>query len=275
MVTSLFTAWLWLPVGEEIEIDSTKPRIAISTVVDMPPIEIELPAPPHLPVVVSARLNTSKPTALKAEDVPETESPEQTPRVPISAAQQSTEGEALEPPALTITRRAASAGRALLRKLEAGDGPSIEIAWPETSREREALYRSFVKCHGMVTAILVSEGHLYRANETPGQSWRPNHDIFSQYAHESSGGLTPTEQILMDRIRRHHGLAGGVSVRLFPRDADALLLAGLHGVAGEALTRGENLYARYEISKGKIEIRDIRVGFRLMPGRIDFGLTCN
>jgi len=260
---------------EEIETTPLKPRIVISTLVEMPPKKIALPAPPRVSTVGSSRSNKPKPITPEVKVNPRTEPAEPTTRDPVTATQNNAHVKSLDSPGLTITKQAVRTGRALLRKLEAGDGPKIEITWPEKSQERDALYRGFVQCHGMVTAILADEGDLYREDEMPGRPWRPNHDIFSKYARESSGGLTPNEKILVDRIRRRHGLTGGVPVRLFTREADALLLAGLHRVAGGALERGENLRARYEISRGKIEIRDVRVGSKLVPGRFPLGINCS
>lgn len=45
-------------------------------------------------------------------------------------------------------------GRALLRLLEFGQGPSITISWPSSPKEMSRLYRVFRNCYGMKTALM-------------------------------------------------------------------------------------------------------------------------
>ena len=51
-------------------------------------------------------------------------------------------------------------GRPLLRLLEHGDGPRIDIAWPTDPRERSALFDTFERCYGMVVALVAESGDL-------------------------------------------------------------------------------------------------------------------
>ncbi len=46
------------------------------------------------------------------------------------------------------------AGRALLRLLEHGKGPSVEIAWPDDARDRTRLHRLLGRCYGMRLAVM-------------------------------------------------------------------------------------------------------------------------
>lgn len=45
-------------------------------------------------------------------------------------------------------------GRTLLRILEHGDGPEIQITWPKSSRERDRLFDLLVRCYGVRVALM-------------------------------------------------------------------------------------------------------------------------
>ena len=52
-------------------------------------------------------------------------------------------------------------GGALLRLLEHGQGPTIEIAWPQRVDARRALYRQLSQCYGVKAALLTGGAKLY------------------------------------------------------------------------------------------------------------------
>ncbi len=117
-------------------------------------------------------------------------------------------------------------GRVLLRILEHGSGPEIEIAWPVSAIQRRALYRLFEVCYGMEIAVIDSGGRLYSRTGEAGRPWRLNMDRFSGFVRQPSGRLTLDEKDGIARIRAFHGgLRAAHNVRLFPRRLDALLLA--------------------------------------------------
>ncbi len=53
-----------------------------------------------------------------------------------------------------------SDGRTLLRMLEIGKGPAIEIAWPAETDQRDQLYQIFINCFGMKAALLDIQDRL-------------------------------------------------------------------------------------------------------------------
>ncbi len=148
-------------------------------------------------------------------------------------------------------------GRALLRLLERGEGPDIEIAWPAVAAERAGLYRLFNDCFGMRTVVMTSDGEMFAA---AGESF--DGDRFSGFVRQPAGGLSADEQRQVDAIRRRHGVSQGRVLRLFPRRVDAILLGALDSIAGGYFDEGVRIRARYQAAPNGVQIADIRVDGR-------------
>ena len=167
-------------------------------------------------------------------------------------------------------KEAVKTGRVLLRLLEHGSGPAIEIAWPEDRRQREYLYRLFEGCLDMRVAYMTREGALYVSSGPMGRPWAPNVDRYSGFLRQPSGPATAKEAQAMGEIGRHHGrLPEGAPVRLFSRRADALLIGGLSGIVGDAYTGAKVIAARYDLNRGGLAVTGVRVDGKPIPGRVD------
>jgi len=164
-------------------------------------------------------------------------------------------------------------GRLLLRVLEHGKGPNIEIAWPQSVSERTQLYKTLVSCHGMKIALMNKEGELFINKGTSGQSWFPNMDIFSGYMRQAIGRPVKAEEDATDVIRQRHNLQQvGSLVRIFPRKIDAYLLAGLEGLAGNTrYSQATRITAAYKFSENSISIDSIRFDGRDINGELILG----
>lgn len=168
------------------------------------------------------------------------------------------------------SRKALREGRALLRVLEHGAGPSIEIAWPKAAATRVRLYRRFTKCFGMRVALLRGDGKLFIESGPPGQPWAINLDRYSGFIRQPAGRLVAAEHRQARRIRAHHPrLSGATPIRVFPRRVDALLLAGLKRIVGDAYEIESVIQARYRLAGGRVVVTDVRVDGRAARGRID------
>ncbi|MEM7224231.1 MAG: hypothetical protein AAF495_14710 [Pseudomonadota bacterium] len=161
------------------------------------------------------------------------------------------------PETITVAEPEAKEGRTLLRLLEHGSGPEIELAWPETSAGRARLFRHLRACQGMELAVMDAAGELLRN----GAPWRPNLDRYSGFLRRPSGQLQPEERRLVQ--------FGGQAVRLFPRQVDALLLGGLHALIGADYGRLAVIHGRYRLDGGKVLIDQVTGDGRSFPGRID------
>lgn len=162
-----------------------------------------------------------------------------------------------EPPPepIAITPDSIREGRALLRLLERGEGPDIEIAWPAAASDRAELYRLFGNCFGMRTVIMSAGGEMYGAG--PFDS-----DRYSGFVRRPAGGLSAGERTHVNAIRGRYGLDGGRVLRLFPRRVDAILLGGLRRIAGDSFDRGVRIRARYRAVATGIEVAEIQVDGR-------------
>lgn len=170
-------------------------------------------------------------------------------------------------------------GRALLRVLEHGSGPTIDIAWPVSASERERLYHHFKACFGMRSALIDQNGRLYTSDSRPGEPWVINLDRFSGFVRQTRGQVTEDENREVSIISaRHRTLAGASPVRVFPRSVDALLLGHLRHAVGEGYATSRTIRAEYTLRGSDVVIEHIEVDGRRLDGRIDLppvaGLGC-
>ncbi len=169
-----------------------------------------------------------------------------------------------------VTPTQAVGGRALLRVLEHGKGPQIEIAWPANARKREGLHDRLRACFGMENALMDAQGNLFRSNEARGQRWEINLDRFSGFLRQASGRLPRKEQQISHAIARRHGhLNDPVMVRIFPRRVDASLLGGLKAIVGSGYMQARSIHARYDMQGSHILVRDIQLDGRKLEGVIE------
>jgi hypothetical protein len=236
-----------------IDRPALKPRV-IEKPVEPAKIEPLKPRPPKA---------APPPVAVKQVDkVPAIPAPKQSAKLPPESPATSTAG------ATSVSREAATAGRALLKMLETGKGPVIEIAWPSSATERSRLYHLLNTCHGMQTALLTDKSEIFSATGRPGAAWQVNRDAVSGFVRQPSGVLTDAEQAAIRRIKTHHGMHFGNPVRLFPRAVDATLLGGIGQIVGTGYLRHKTIRARYQLSGDRVSIVDIRTDGKALPGGI-------
>lgn len=163
---------------------------------------------------------------------------------------------------------AAAEGRARLRMLEHGEGPTIEIAWPDTSRARDRLHDLFTRCYGIRVLLLDGGDRLFGLDGTPGDPWQFDADRFSGFVRAPSGATAAAERTAAETIRRRHGVYGARLVRVFPRRVDTMLLGGLGEVIGSGYADAATIRAAYRVSGGDVVVGDIRIDGRTVPGDI-------
>jgi hypothetical protein len=166
-------------------------------------------------------------------------------------------------------------GRPLLKLLEVGEGPSIEISWPNDSASQARLYDLFRRCYGMRVALMNARGELFDTSGEAAQTLRLNTDKYSGFVRQSQGRVSPSEAEQIRTLRTHHRLPSGNAVRLFPRETDALLLAGLHQLIGPSYRANRAVQARYTISGRRIQIVDIRSDGTPVQGTVDLSAAIN
>ncbi len=159
-------------------------------------------------------------------------------------------------------------GGALLRLLEHGKGPAIEIAWPGSPDRRLTLYRTLTRCYGMQAAVLDGKSRLFAAADPPGQPWDVDRDRISGFLRSPQGAAIPEETAAFARIARHHGLSGWRPVRVFPRDVDAALLGGLAQLLGPRYASARSITAAYDLRATGLLLDGFRVDDTPVPGGI-------
>lgn len=230
-----------------------KPR-AEPPVPAAPQIEPLKPRPARKPVPADKPLEPLQPSPPLTAALPQDKTAKPVPQKNIAAQ--------------PVSPKAAVEGRALLKMLETGKGPVIEIAWPANPGDRSRLYRLLTACHGMQTAMLVDRSKIFSADGPPGSDWRVNRDAVSGFVRRPAGVLTEAERAVIRRIKTHHGMHFGTPVRLFPRTVDATLLGGIGQIVGPGYLKYKTIRARYRLSGNRIAIVDIQADQEKRPGGI-------
>ena len=151
-------------------------------------------------------------------------------------------------------------GRVLLRQLENGKGPEIQIAWPNQTRLKEKIYDILNKCYGMQTARMSSKDELFHSAGPSGVPWAINMDKMSGFIREVSGLIPQAEHLHVRRINQKHPNENFIStIRIFPRVVDAHLLMNLRSLAGENYSTSKNISAAYGLKNNSILIQHVRV----------------
>ena len=162
-------------------------------------------------------------------------------------------------------------GRKLLKLLEHGKGPTIEITWPRNEAERARLFGYLSACYGMQTALLDGNGQLYVEGGRRGRRWEINLDRFSGFVRRPDGIIAPAERRAAEKVRRYHGLIPAAHVvRIFPRVVDAALLGGLKRLMGDAYAGARTIRGHYRITQGGLVVEAINYDNRNVLGAISF-----
>ncbi len=232
------------------------------------PAEPLRPTPPEEPPVRVVKPLRPAPKAAVAEKPPVAETPMAPEPAPPEAAPE-------QPPTIKVSAhtspRVAKEGRTLLRLLEHGSGPAIEIAWPTDGSGRRRMYDLLSGCYGMRTVVMDASGNLYTAGGQRATKWDLNLDRFSGFVRQPTGYTAPEERRQARAIRRYHGMGrSGRVVRLFPRDVDALFLGGLKQALGERYKAARSIRAAYRQEGSRLFIEGIVADGVGVDGRIAF-----
>ncbi len=174
-----------------------------------------------------------------------------------------------------VSSEAIGEGRTLLRILEQGSGPGIEIGWPDDARTRNQLYGALKRCLGMRTGLLDSAGRLYLAGGARNQPTDINTDLYSGFVRRPEGAMAAEERSEIDHVRSYHGQRSAAPARLFPRRVDAYLIGGLRQAVGENYLSLKSIHATYRLDGDRVVVEGIVADGRAMEGAIDFSTVAN
>lgn len=184
----------------------------------------------------------------------------------IQAQERAKPAPAPKPAKIEVSAKAATSGRVALRILEHGEGPEIELAWPNSVRASDRLYRRFTACYGMKTAVMDGSGQLFTRGGGA-HPWRINLDRYSGFVRQVSGRLSPEEASELNAIRRLQR-ATVSPVRIFPRAVDARLLGGLGQLLGKSYRSVGRIRATYRITPSGVSIGSITADGKSVAGEI-------
>ena len=168
-------------------------------------------------------------------------------------------------PAIKVNRF--EKGRVLLKKLEYGKGPQVEVSWPKDLAQKQELYSVFTKCFGMKTAGLNSSNQLFVKSSGGNRALTLNMDTTSGFIREIHGDISGGERGEIIRIEQKHPYQTFESfVRIFPRHVDASLLQGLHLVLGDVFPEAKQIKASYRLNGYHVEVFEISADTQMFPG---------
>jgi hypothetical protein len=251
------------PPGGPVHI-STSPPLRIS--------KIALPMPP--PLTALAAETPSRPARPPAE----TSTPDlaKDPRPPARQRQHAAKFREPDnqpprrrsyPAPLNAGKSQEVAGRPLLRLLEHGQGPSIEIAWPDHSVARAKLYALLKRCHGLRTVLLRDQEILMSARAGATETF--DGDRHSGFIRAIQGPSPGRERVIIKKLRARHGARNTTPVRLLSRRFDARLLGGLSRLTGSDYRGAKAVTARYAVAGERVMVQGLSIDGKRIAGRIE------
>ena len=159
-------------------------------------------------------------------------------------------------------------GGALLRLLEHGKGPDIEIAWPLRLDTRRDLYRHLTHCLGVRSAVLTKNQKLFAMGGKPRQAWSIEMDRYSGFIRSPQGEPIAKEVAHFQAIAQHHALKAWWPVRVFPRDVDAALLSGLGSILGTRYKVAKRIRASYRWDGARLILSSFIVDGKPLDGEV-------
>lgn len=160
-------------------------------------------------------------------------------------------------------------GAVALRMMEHGEGPGIEMAWPQSSQDRAQVWKTLSRCMGMTVARLSPQGQLFRASDPAGQAWQLNPDQWSGYVRQVGLAATVAEERALQGIASWHGLPQQMaSVRVFPRHQDSAWLGALGRHIGTSIATVQSVRLEYAVRGQGVALTDIVADGRPVPGDV-------
>lgn len=240
--------------------DPPVPAYQMSDPTPSPPISRAPASPPTVRPESSETAQAAEPAEPTAPDTS-----------PPRSASTAADGSAPGSPAIdhgTADRAMAdqAAGEALLRAVEAGEGPSLTLAWPDSAADRRRIAAHLARCAGLSVALMAA-GRLWRLEDPAGRFWTPDIRRVSTIVRQATG-VAPG---LAERIRRHHGLIGGTPVALVARRFDARLLGGLRRADAPGAPAPRQIRASYAVRKGDLLLVGIGIDRRPLAAPVVLG----
>lgn len=273
------------PKAQALAIRLPPPPLPASSTVSATPPEAHPPRPvakPRIVVPLQRTAATKRPLAkprqveaVKLRPLKPAASPKPGNRAQKKIATEKTTPKQTSRPPVIIASQHRKTGGALLRLLEHGKGPSVEIAWPLSVGGRQRLFGTLTRCYGMRPAVLAKNSRLFNEASAPGQSWEINRDRYSGFIRSPRGEPIAEENRRFAAIARRHDLSDWRPVRVFPRAVDAILLGGLGNLLGARYQSARQIRAVYELRRTGLRLTGFQIDGDAFPGAIILPTTAH
>ena len=150
-----------------------------------------------------------------------------------------------------------------LARLAQGQGPQIEMAWPQSSVQRQALWAYFQQCWGVQLAVLDAQGLQLAGGQSPMQDPSPQLRLIR-------GPLLPVEQAELSSLAQR-----GQVVRVFPSRFDQQLLQGLYQQQPQTYQIAQRIQAHYQLEGDQLWLTQIRYDQQPVADRILLASGCD
>ena len=152
------------------------------------------------------------------------------------------------------------------RQLDKGeDAPSIEFLWPSDRSDHRQIYNTLTNCLGMIVGHVNNGGKVTLADGQSAKNY--NSQIFSPMLRSLNEPSTPAEAKLIKALSAQTG--AGQLVRIFRKETDAKILAGLRNLIGFKDPVTGNLSAEYRLTSRGLYLGDITHNGKAINGRIE------
>ena len=227
------------------------------------PSAILIPSPMHPPTKNSA---TSKRETLNIQPLRKiiipTNLPPEAPSMTKSMALQKPSTMQVNPSTedIAIARRQIDMGEKI---------PSLEFLWPANQSSHSQIYHTLSQCLGMIVGHIDQTGQVALASGQANRRYNP--EIHSPLLRSFEQPITTHEVSLVDGLRNN--VKGGNLIRIFRKNTDISLLAGLHNMIQNELNMDQQnisgqIKAEYLLAHDGLFIDKITYNGKRLSGRI-------
>ena len=145
------------------------------------------------------------------------------------------------------------------------EAPSIEFLWPSDRNDHHLIYNSLTNCLGMTVGHVSNGGKVTIADGQSAKNY--SRQIFSPMLRSLNEPSTPAEANLIKALSSQMGT--GQLVRIFRKETDAKILAGLLSLMGVSGPVTGSITAEYLLSPRGLYLADITHNRKSISGRIE------
>ena len=145
------------------------------------------------------------------------------------------------------------------------EAPSMEFFWPSDRKNHRQIYQTLTNCLGMIVGHVNNGGKITLAGGQSAKNY--NSLFFSPMLRSLNEPSTPAEAKLIKALSTQTGV--GQLIRIFRKETDERILAGLRNLTGVKGPVTGNISAEYRLTSRGLYIADITHNGKAINGRIE------